>query len=137
MRYLLETNALSEGRKRHPDPGLAAWLLQHEAASAVSELTIGEFTKGVHLAPTSAMRSALLEWVGQVADDFHGRCLPVTLEILKRWGRLCGEHEARGRNLPVMDSLIAATALVHDLTLVTRNAADFPGEVRTLNPWRK
>ena len=137
MRYLLDTNALSEGRKSRPDPGLAAWLLQHEAASAVSELTIGEFTKGVYLAPTSAMRAALLEWVGQVEDDFHDRCLPVTLEILKRWGRLCGEHEARGRKLPVMDSLLAATALVHDLTLVTRNAADFPSEVRTLNPWRR
>lgn len=137
MRYLLDTNALSEGRKLRPDPGLAAWLLQHEAASAVSELTIGEFTKGVHLAPSAAMRAALLEWVGKVEDDFRDRCLPVTLEILKRWGRLCGEHEARGRKLPVMDSILAATALVHDLTLVTRNTADFPAEVRTLNPWRR
>jgi predicted nucleic acid-binding protein len=137
MLYLLDTNALSEGRKRRPDPGLASWLLQHEAASAVSELTIGEFTKGAHLVPAPAMRNALLNWIAEVEDDFHGRCLPVTLEILKRWGRLCGEHEARGRKLPVMDSILAATALVHDLTLVTRNTADFPAEVRTLNPWRR
>ena len=81
--------------------------------------------------------AAYAAFMDEIEDSFAERVLPVTLEILKRWGRLCGEHEARGRSLPVMDSLLAATALVHDLTLVTRNTADFPREVRTLNPWRR
>ena len=137
MRFLLDTNSLSEMEKPRPDSGLAAWMLQHEAASAVSEITIGEINKGVFYHPPGPRRQRVQAFMDEIEDSFSERVLPVTLEILKRWGRLCGEHEARGRTLPVMDSLLAATALVHDLTLVTRNTADFPSEVRTLNPWRK
>ena len=137
MRFLLDTNSLSEMEKPRPDSGLATWMMQHEAASAVSEITIGEINKGVFYHRPGSRRQRVQAFMDEIEESFAERVLPVTLEILKRWGRLCGEHEARGRTLPVMDSLLAATALVHELTLVTRNTADFPSEVRTLNPWRK
>lgn len=137
MRFLLDTNTLGEMAKPRPDSGLVASMLQHEAAAAVSEITIGEINKGVFYHPPGARRQKVQALMDEIEDSFAGRVLPVTLEILKRWGHLCGEHDARGRSLPVMDSLLAATALVHDLTLVTRNTADFPAEVRTFNPWRR
>ena len=68
---------------------------------------------------------------------FGDRLLPLNRDVLKTWGELCGTHEAQGQRLPVIDSLLAATALCHDLIIVTRNTADFPPEVQTLNPWKK
>ena len=137
MRWLLDANVLSEVEKPRPDARVSSWLLQHEAAAAVSELTTGELTKGVFTRPAGPARERLAAWIHGIERELGERLLPVTLEVFKRWSRLCGEMEARGRRLPVMDSLLAATALVHDLTLVTRNTEDFPAEVPTLNPWRR
>lgn len=137
MRFLLDTNAVSELPKPRPDAGLIAWLMQHGPSCVISELTLGELTKGAYRLAPGRRRSATLEWIADTRAQYREGTLPVSLEILLRWGRLCGEQEARGRRLPVMDSLLAATALVHDLTLVTRNTEDFPAEVPTLNPWRR
>ena len=137
MRYLLDANVLNEGVKRQPDSGVANWLVQREAGSAISELTIGELTKGAFFLPTGPRRKKLLEWIVEVESIFDDRLLPLSREVLKTWGQLCGMHEARGHRLPVIDSLLTATALFHDLIIVTRNTADFPPEVRTFNPWKK
>ena len=75
--------------------------------------------------------------VGEVEATFDDRLLPLSRDVLKVWGQLSGTHEARGHRWPVIDSLLAATALLHDLTIVTRNTADFPPEVRAFNPWKK
>ena len=137
MRYLLDANVLSEGVRRQPDSGMANWLVQHEAGAAISELTIGEFTKGAFFLPVGPKRKRILDWITEVEATFDDRLLPLSREVLKTWGQLCGTHEAQGRRWPVIDSLLAATALFHDLTIVTRNTADFPPEVRTFNPWKK
>ena len=137
MRFLLDCNALSEQVKPRPDPGLMHWAIQNEAGSAISELTIAEICKGAFARPPGKRRDATFAWIAEIEMAFEGRTLAVNMSVLKCWGRLCGEHERRGRRLPVMDSLLAATALVHDITIITRNTADFPSEVRTLNPWKK
>ncbi|MBC7837386.1 MAG: type II toxin-antitoxin system VapC family toxin [Nitrospiraceae bacterium] len=137
MRYLLDTNVLSEGVKRRPDPGVASWLVQHEAGAAISELTLGELTKGAFFLSDGPKRQRLLAWIAEVEESFDDRVLPLNRDVLIAWGQLCGTHEATGRRWPVVDSLLAATALVHHLTIVTRNTDDFPPEVTTLTPWKK
>ena len=137
MRYLLDANVLSEAVRPRPDSSVANWLVQHEAGAAISELTIGEFTKGAFFLPAGPKRKRILAWIADVEDAFDDRLLPLSREVLKTWGQLSGTHEAQGRRWPVIDSLLAATALLHDLTIVTRNTADFPPEVRTFNPWKK
>ena len=137
MRYLLDANVLSEGVKPRPDSGVANWLVQHEAGAAISELTIGELAKGAYFLPAGPKRKRILEWIKEVETAFDDRLLPLSRDVLKTWGQLSGTHEAQGRRWPVIDSLLAATALLHDLTIVTRNTADFPPEVRTFNPWKK
>ena len=137
MRYLLDANVLSEGVRRQPDSGVANWLVQHEAGAAISELTIGELTKGAFFLAVGPKRKRILDWITEVEATFDDRLLPLSREVLKTWGQLCGTQEAQGRRWPVIDSLLAATALFHDLTIVTRNTADFPPEVRTFNPWKR
>ncbi len=137
MRYLLDANVLNEGVRRKPDSGVVNWLVQHGAGAAISELTIGELTKGAFFLPVGPKRKRILDWITEVEATFDDRLLPLSREVLKTWGQLCGTHEAQGRRWPVIDSLLAATALFHDLTIVTRNTADFPPEVRTFNPWKK
>jgi len=136
MRYLLDANVLSEG-VRQPDSGVANWLVQHGAGAAISELTIGELTKGAFFLPVGPKRKRILAWIADVEAAFDDRLLPLSRDVLKTWGQLSGAHETQGRRWPVIDSLLAATALLHDLTIVTRNTADFPPEVRTFNPWKK
>jgi toxin FitB len=137
MRFLLDANVLSEGVRTRPDSGVANWLVQNESRAAISELTIGELTKGAFLLPAGPKRRRILSWITEVEIAFDDRVLALSRDVLKKWGQLCGTHEAQGRRWPVLDSLLAATALFHDLTIVTRNTADFLPEVRTFNPWKK
>ena len=99
-----------------------------------SVLSIGEIRKGIEKLEQGKKRAVLGDWLAQVLLPWFGpRLLPVDLAVAERWGRLCVEA---GRPLPAIDSLLAATALAHELTLVTRNLSDFelPG-VRVVNPW--
>ena len=133
MRYLLDTNVLSEGVKRRPDRGVASWLVQNEAGTAISELTLGELIKGAYFLPDGPQRKRILTWIAEVEESFDDRVLPLNRDVLIAWGQLSGTHEATGRRWPVL----AATALVHNLIIVTRNTNDFPPEVTTLTPWKK
>jgi len=137
MRFLLDTNVVSDAIKPRPDPGVATWMIHNEAGTAVSEFTIGELYKGAYCLPAGKKRNSILAWIAAFQEQFAERFLPVSLEVLTKWGELCGTHAAQGRRWPLDDSLLAATALVNDLTVVTRNVDDFPPEVRTLNPWKK
>jgi predicted nucleic acid-binding protein len=135
MSYLLDTNVVSEVNRPKPNRAVLKWF-QHRPPSTlyISVLTLGEIRKGAALLPESAKRRALLDWLEvEMPAWFHGRILSIDLSVADRWGQLQADA---GRTLPAIDSLLAATALHHNLTLVTRNTADFgfPG-IQLINPW--
>ena len=133
--FLLDTNVVSEPTKPKPRPSVMAWL-QAQAASDlfVSVITLGEITIGIESLEPGPKRDRLNAWQSTLASrGFAGRVLDVTHEIAVRWGQLEARH---GRTLARLDTLIAATALLHDLTVVTRNMRDFEHlPVRAINPW--
>ena len=138
MNYLLDTCAVSELIRAEPDRGFLAWLAScDEQRLAVSVLTLGEIEKGIAKLPDSDRKDSLREWLHHdLAERFSGRVLGVTPDIAFAWGRLLGEAEVRGAKLPVIDALIAATALVHECAVVTRNQADLDRcGVTVVNPW--
>lgn len=135
MSYLIDTNVLSELRRKNPNPGVVSWFTQRPAATLyLSVLTLGEIRKGIEGLGDDERRMALLDWLEtDLPAFFAGRILPVDAPVADRWGRLVA---AAGRPLPAIDSLLAATALAHDLVLVTRNSRDFSGlPLQLMNPW--
>lgn len=135
MTWLIDTNALSELKKRKPHAGVARWFAEHPSGALhLSVLTLGELRKGIHAMPEGERKDRFSAWLEtEVPDYFAGRILDVDARIADRWGRLCAEA---GRPLPAIDSLLAATALVHGLALVTRNLDDFNlPSLRVVNPW--
>ncbi len=90
---------------------------------------------GLHRLPEGKRKRGLAQWAEGLESDFAGQVLGLDTNSLKTWGILYAKHEAKGFNMDVMDSLVASTALVHQLIVVTRNTADFPPDVKTLNPW--
>ena len=139
MNYLLDTCVLSEYVKKQPNTVVINWLdQQREEHLLISILSIGELKKGIiKLEQSQPVRSKRLwEWVERIEVRFEGRILKINQSVIDRWARLCGELEAKGTKLSVMDSLIAATALVYDLAVVTRNVNDFSATtVKIFNPW--
>ena len=135
MTYLLDTNVVSETRKRQPEPDVIHWLEATDPnALYVSVLTLGEITKGItqrrRRDPVGADR--LERWLAGLRKLFAERILAVGDAEATCWGRL-----ATRSTLPVIDGLVAATALVQDLTLVTRNTKDFARSgARLLDPWK-
>lgn len=133
--YLLDTNVVSETREPHPDAGVLAFLSAAGAEGLfLSVLTLGELRKGVALKrrtdPMAASKLGI--WVEGIATNFADRILPVDSATALRWGEL-----SAGGSFPVIDMLIAATALSRDLTLVTRNTRDFQSSgALLLDPWR-
>ncbi len=135
MSYLIDTNVLSELRRRKPDPGVVAWFEERPATTLyISVLTLGEIRKGIEALGNSNRKLKLLDWLETgLPAFFSGRILPIDTEVADRWGRLLA---AAGRPLPAIDSLLAATALAHGLALVTRNVNDFPHpDLQIINPW--
>lgn len=136
MSYLVDTNVLSELRRKQPHPQVVAWFTGRPCHTLfISVLTLGEIRKGIERLNDVARQQPLLDWLEvELSNYFLGRLLPVDALVTDRWGRLLG---SAGRPLPAVDSLLAATALHHDLTLVTRNTADFAGTgVALINPWQ-
>jgi predicted nucleic acid-binding protein len=133
--YLLDTNMLSETRKRQPDPGVTEWIAGTPAERLyLSVLTLGEIEQGIARVRgrAAAQQAAALErWLRDVKLGFADRILPVTLLVASAWGRQQHAHP-----LPVIDGLLAATAQAHGMTLVTRNVKDFARSgARVLNPF--
>ena len=136
--YLLDTNIPSELIRSRPDPHVEAWVFrQDEQALFLSAITIGELRKGFTLLAAGSRRTQLERWLDTVlVPRFENRILPVTRRTADRWGALDGQCQLKGTPLNMADGLIAATALEHDLTVVTRNVRGFhPLGVALLNPW--
>lgn len=133
--FLLDTNVLSELIKPRPEPAVVQWIDRtDEELLYLSVLTIGEIRKGVVSHTNAARRSRLEAWLSSdLMVRFAGRILPIDTDVAQGWGRI---RALAGRPLPVIASLLAATAQQHNLTLVTRNDADVSGTgVAVFNPW--
>jgi hypothetical protein len=135
MTYLLDTPVVSEPARPNPSESVLNWLTVHAADSALSVITVGELQKGISQMPAGTRRTRFDAWISNaVLRGFQ--ILPVDTRVALVWGRLLGEAAAEGSPLPNLDSLIAATALVHDLTVVTRNVRHFERcGVVVKNPW--
>jgi predicted nucleic acid-binding protein len=135
LNFLVDTNAVSELRKKRLAPRVLAWFTSvADEHLYFSVLSVGEIRRGIEKLTEPEQQRPLLIWLeNELIPWFGERLLTIDLAVAERWGRLLAEV---GRPLPTVDSLLAATVLVHDLTVVTRNAADFalPG-VKVLNPW--
>lgn len=137
--YLLDTNCVSELVSIKPELLVTAWLEQADESSLyLSVLTLGEIRKGIAGLPRSTRRAQLEEWLTvELPRRFAGRILGVDTAIADRWGILVESLHSGGSPIGTVDALIAATALHHDLVVVTRNARDFEKTgARLLNPWK-
>jgi hypothetical protein len=134
VNYLVDANVLSEPTRQTPDLGVVEWLRRNENEIAVDPIILGEVRFGILLLRPGRRRSRLEQWFDAGVQRL--RCLPWEAETGMRWAQLLAALRAAGRSMPVKDSLIAATALVHDLTVVTRNRADFENSgVRMIDPF--
>ncbi|MFY9801566.1 MAG: type II toxin-antitoxin system VapC family toxin [Candidatus Acidiferrales bacterium] len=136
--FLVDTNCISEVVRVKPEPRVLAWI---EAADEdllyLSVLTLGEIRKGLAAPPQSRRRSRLETWLEvELQARFAGRILPIDVAVADRWGLLAANAKAGGKPLSTIDGLLAATAIHHNLTVVSRNVGDFTGvPVQVLNPW--
>jgi predicted nucleic acid-binding protein len=139
VNFLLDTNVVSEWIKPRPNPGVIAWLAEaDEDRVFLSVMTLAELRHGVERLPAGNRRKRLDEWLGnELPLRFEKRILSIDGVVADMWGQIVARREAAGRPISVADALIAATVETHDLTLVTRNTADFDLAVQTVvNPWK-
>ena len=140
MRYLLDTNVVSELIAREPNPRVVRWVDDLDPHGVyLSVVTVGELQKGIEKLPDSRRKTDLRGWLeGDLLVRFDGRMLVLDVGAMLAWGAMMGRLKRAGRPLPAMNSIIAALALHHDCTLATRNEADFEGTgVRVANSWRQ
>ena len=138
MNYLIETCVFSEYRKKAPEPKVIDWINGNADESLyLSVLTIGELEKGILRLPDSTRKTDLIEFLETLIIRFDQRVLNLDISVMRKLATLVSDLESKGRVLPIVDSLLAATAIAHDLTIVTRNEGDFIGtNVAILNPWQ-
>ncbi|HYI13879.1 MAG TPA: type II toxin-antitoxin system VapC family toxin [Thermomicrobiales bacterium] len=134
MNYLLDTNVVSEGRKPRPDPNVVAWLTSVSSSDMfVSTMVIGELRRGVEMLHRRDLQraTALDQWLQELLNEYADRILPVTVEIAQEWGRMNVPDL-----LPAVDAILAATAKIHRMTLVTRDTGRLAQYgVTILNPF--
>ena len=123
MRYLVDANILSEPTKPTPNLGVIEWLRKNERDIAVDPIILGEVRFGILLLARGKRRTRLEQWFDAGVQRLH--CLPWEAETGMRWAELLATLRTSGRAMPIKDSLIAATALTHDLILATRDRKDF------------
>ena len=138
MSFLLDTNVICEPTRKNPSARVLAWLdAQPEESLFLSVITTGEIRRGILLLDDGKKRRALLRWLeAEIEQRFGPRILSADAVVLAKWAELQARCTRAGTPLPVMDSLLAATALAHGLTLATRNTADFHASgVGVRDPW--
>ena len=123
MIFLVDANVLSEPTKASPAPKVVDWLLRHEAELVVDPIILGEVRFGIHLLPAGKRRRRLEVWFKDGVASIS--CLPWSADTGLRWAKLLADLRFAGQAMSVKDSMIAATALLHGLTVATRNSADF------------
>ena len=136
--FLFDTNVPSELVRPLPEPKVEAWVAAQDLGTLfISSVSFGEIRKGITLLPPGKRREQLEAWIEtDLSILFSGRVLSVTRSVAERWGVLEGQRQLAGKPLNVPDGQIAATALEHGLTLVTRNTKDFEQlGVSVFNPW--
>ena len=134
MRYLVDAHVLSEPTRKVPDAKVVEWLQDNEREIAVDPIILGEVRFGILLLRHGRRRTSLERWFDAGVQKLY--CLPWEAETGLRWAQLLASLRSTGRAMPIKDSLIAATALVHDLTVVTRNRIDFEkAGVRIIDPF--
>lgn len=139
MKFLLDTCVISDLAKLKPSPAVVAWINScPEERLFLSSLTIGELHKGISRLPPSDKKENLQHWLNiDLQNRFAGRIIPLDIDVAQTWGHIQGIAEKDGKPMPVIDALIAATALTHDLTVVTRNTLDMePSCAKLFNPWK-
>lgn len=139
MKYLLDTNVISELIAKQPNSQVVEWIDQLDINNVyLSVITIGELSKGIEKLPDSQRKQTLHDWLNNdLLPRFSSHILTLDVEVMLTWGKLTGRLERLGRPLPAIDSLIAALALHHNCSLVTRNENDFKEtDVTIINPWR-
>ena len=136
--FLLDTNCVSEMVRVKPDRRVLKWMeAAEESLLHLSVLTLGEIRKGLAALPQGRRRTRLEAWLEvDLRSRFSGRILPVDAAVADRWGLLAAQARRNGSPLPIVDGLLAATALHYNLTMVSRNVRDFAAaQVTALNPW--
>jgi toxin FitB len=134
VRFLVDANVLSEPTKATPNSRVVEWLRGNERELAVDPIILGELRFGILLLPKGRRRTRLERWFDTGIQNIH--CLPWEAETGLRWAQLLASLRQSGRAMPIKDSLIAATALVHGLTVATHNHADFEkAGVRIIDPF--
>ena len=136
MSFLVDTDVLSEPTKHHPEAKVEAWLETHQAVLYTSAITIGELRRGIALLPVGARRVRLERWLEKVLVTMSGRILAYNSRVAETWGDMMAGLEKQGRTMPLADSQIAAIAKRHNLTIATRNIADYAlVGLRLVNPF--
>ena len=137
MAYLLDTNVVSEQTKPQPNIGVLDWLENHLVSETyLSVITLGEIEQGILLLGNTKRARAYRVWLENLEQEFDGRILDVSRLVQKNWAELTCLAIQKGKSVRYADSLIAATALTHNLTVVTRNTSDFQNVMKKLfNPW--
>ena len=139
MNYILDTNVISELVVGKPNSKVVAWLEKVDPDNIyLSVITLGEIKKGIEKLPASKRKNTLESWFREeLLIRFHNRILPLDLPVFLTWGKLTARLEKNGTPLPAIDSLLAATALQTEFTLVTRNTGDFqPADISLYDPWK-
>jgi predicted nucleic acid-binding protein len=136
MKWLLDTHVICEPGRRRPSAKVVAWLDSlAESQCALSVLTLGEIEKSIYALPPGPARRAHENALAALRHRFAGRIMPVDEAVAAQWGELMGEAERAGHPLPAVANLLGATALVHGLTLATRDTDDIAPGVRVFNPF--
>lgn len=137
MSFMLDTNVVSELRKSTPDPTVLIWFRQvPEEQLTICVLTLGEIQSGISRLDSGSKKADLVLWFKRLRESFRNQIYDIDESVSLKWGDLAAQSLKRGKQVPVVDGLIAACAITNSATLVTRNTGDFEGTgVALFNPW--